>query len=51
MFVTTGAKVLITSKRKEAFYKHYITPMLKEAEKLNIEVTEIIKQIERGHNK
>ncbi len=51
MFVTTGAKGLITAKRKDDFYKNYITPMLKEAEKLNIEVTEIIKQIERGHNK
>lgn len=50
MFVTSGAKRLITSKRKDDFYKHYIHPMLKEAEKLNIEVAEIIQQIERGHN-
>lgn len=51
MFVTSGAKSLITSKRKDDFYKHYIHPMLKEAEKLKIEVAEIIQQIERGHNK
>ncbi len=51
MFVTSGAKKLITSKRKEDFYKHYIDPMLKEAKKLNLDVTEIIGEIERGQGK
>ncbi|GAB6109914.1 GntR family transcriptional regulator [Fusibacter bizertensis] len=47
MFVSTGAKALITLKRKNDFYEHFIYPMLKEAEKLDIEVSDILLQIER----
>lgn len=48
MFVKEGAKNRLREKRKDAFYKTYIEGLLKEAEKLNIPIKEIIKMIERN---
>ncbi len=48
MFVSTGAKDKILSKRKEHFYESFIKTLMEEASKLNISKGEIIEMIERG---
>ena len=48
MFVSTGARVKIIAKRKNAFYESYILSLLEEAKNLNITKGEIIALIERG---
>ncbi|MGK0467207.1 GntR family transcriptional regulator [Clostridium sp.] len=51
MFVSTGARDKIISKRKNVFYESYILSLLDEAKNLNISKGEIIALIERGcHN-
>lgn len=47
MFVKFGARQKITEKRKEVFFKNYITALLDEAKKLNISKQEIIAMIGR----
>ena len=49
MFVTDGAKQMIVSKRKKAFYDTYIRSLLQEAEGLGITKREVIAMIEEGH--
>ena len=49
MFVCTGAKEKIMTKRKEAFYNDYVLSLMSEAKKLNISQEDIIKMIERGN--
>lgn len=51
MFVATGAREKIISKRKSAFYDSYVLPLLKESNNLNIEKNELINMIERGYEK
>ncbi len=48
MFVSTGAKQKILTKRKESFYREFIMSLLEEASKLNISKEEIITMIERS---
>jgi len=48
MFVATGAKEKILSKRKESFYQSFVLTLLAEAAKLNISAEEIISMIERS---
>lgn len=45
MFVTTGSKNIIYSKRKKEFQKNFIRKMFIEAKKLNIPKEEIIKMV------
>ncbi len=51
MFVCTGAKEKILTKRKEAFFEGYIVTLLEEASKLDISKSEIIKMIEGSKGK
>lgn len=48
MFVNTGAREKIATKRKNVFYESYIISLLEEAKNLNITKGEIIAMIERG---
>lgn len=49
MFVSTGATEQIREKRHREFANQFITPLLKEAEKLGISDAEICKLIEKGY--
>ena len=51
MFVATGAREKIISKRKSAFYDNYVLPLLKESKNLNMEKSELFNMIERGYEK
>lgn len=49
MFVKAGATEHIREKRQREFANQFITPLLKEAEKLGISDAEICKLIEKGY--
>lgn len=49
MFVRAGATEQIREKRQREFANQFITPLLKEAEKLGISDAEICKLIEKGY--
>jgi GntR family transcriptional regulator len=51
MFVATGARRKIISKRKAAFYENYVLPLLKESDNLNLKKDDIIIMIEKGYKK
>ena len=51
MFVATGAREKIISKRRAAFYENYVLPLLLESNNLNLTKDEIITMIERGYGK
>jgi GntR family transcriptional regulator len=51
MFVATGAREKIISKRKSAFYESYVLPILNESKNLGLTKSEIITMIERGYEK
>ena len=48
MFVATGAKEAIRSRRKEAFYDDYLRTLLNEAARLNISEEELIAMISKA---
>lgn len=48
MFVADGARNIVLQKRKTQFYEQYVKSTLKEAEKLEISVQELIEMFERG---
>lgn len=48
MCVKTGAREMIVAKRKRAFYDNFISALIKEASKLNISKSELIRMIEEG---
>jgi len=48
MFVTENAKEILIEKRKKLFYESYILPLKSEANKLHIDVGELIEMINRG---
>lgn len=50
MFVCTGAKEIILSKRKKNFFDSYVCTLLSEAKKLNMSRDDIFKMIERGYD-
>lgn len=50
-FVSTGAKEMIREKRKEEFEDKYVSPMVREAKKLNIVKEEIESMIESEYEK
>ena len=45
MFVEENASTIIKRERKDHFFENYLLKTLKEAEKLNIDINEIIKMI------
>ncbi|WP_026476439.1 GntR family transcriptional regulator [Alkaliphilus transvaalensis] len=51
MFVSSGAKEKILTKRKERFYEDFIVRLLEEAEKLKIAKHEVINMIEGSNEK
>ena len=51
MFVSTGAREKIVAKRRAAFYKDYVMPLVEESRKLNLPKGEILDMIERGYLK
>lgn len=50
-FVSTGAKEMIREKRKEEFEDKYVSPMVREAKKLNIAKEEVKSMIESEYEK
>jgi GntR family transcriptional regulator len=50
MFVCSGAKEIILSKRKKDFFDSFICTLLSEAKKLNMSKDEILRMIERGYD-
>ena len=51
MFVATGAREKIASKRRSAFNESYVLPLLNESKNLGLTKNEIITMIERGYEK
>jgi DNA-binding transcriptional regulator YhcF (GntR family) len=49
MFVATGAREKIASKRRNAFYENYILPLVNESKNLNLTKNEILNLIEKGY--
>jgi GntR family transcriptional regulator len=49
MFVCTGAKEIILTKRKKDFFDGYVCTLVNESKKLNIGKDEILNMIERGY--
>lgn len=49
MFVSQGSKKVLVEKRKDSFYKNYITSLIEEAKKLNISTEDIVDMIQRGN--
>jgi GntR family transcriptional regulator len=49
MFVATGAREKIASKRKTVFYDRYVVPLLTESKNLGLTKDEIITMVERGY--
>lgn len=47
MFVAKGAKAMIKEKRKEEFNKNYISSLIEEASRLDIDMPTLINMIER----
>lgn len=50
MFVSTGAKERILSKRKGAFYENYVKNLVEEASSLGITKEELIQMIQEDKN-
>lgn len=48
MFVATGASAKLKQKRKEQFYEHFISGLVREARRLGLTEAEIKAMIERG---
>jgi len=51
MFVSTGAREVIAAKRRSAFFKDYVTPLIAESDNLGISREDLISMIERGYAK
>jgi DNA-binding transcriptional regulator YhcF (GntR family) len=49
MFVATGAREKIVSKRRSTFYENYILPLIKESNNLKLPKNEILRMIEKGY--
>lgn len=46
MFVTENARNILIEKRKEYFYRNFITPLKEEAERLRISKTQLLYMVE-----
>jgi len=51
MFVVSGARQRIISRRKSAFYDSYILPLLTESRNLGLSRQEVIAMIEKGYGR
>ena len=51
MFVATGARERIASKRRNAFYESYILPLVNESKNLDLTKNEIMNMVEKGYGK
>ena len=51
MFVATGAREKIISKRRKTFYDSYVLPLIKESNNLKLGKSEILNMIEKGYGK
>ncbi|MDD5289016.1 MAG: GntR family transcriptional regulator [Dehalococcoidales bacterium] len=51
MFVASGAREKIISKRRKAFYDSYVLPLIKESNNLKLGKSEILNMIEKGYGK
>ena len=51
MFVASGAREKIISKRRKTFYDSYVLPLIKESNNLKLEKSEILNMIEKGYGK
>lgn len=49
MFVKSGAFIKIRSKRQNDFYESYVSTLVSEAKKLNMDKEDVVKLIERGY--
>lgn len=50
MFVTDDARELLKEKRKGQFFESYVSPLIEEARRLNINKNELIDMIDKGGN-
>lgn len=48
MYVAPGSRERLREKRREAFFEHYVVPMLQEAEKLGITQDQLLEMAQRG---
>jgi len=48
MFVAKGAKKTLIKKQKERFYKNYVVNLVHEADKLGIQIEDIVKMLTGG---
>lgn len=48
MFVATGARKALLAKRREAFERGFVEPLLREARKLDLDQEELIVMIKKG---
>ncbi|MUT66533.1 GntR family transcriptional regulator [Paenibacillus sp. NEAU-GSW1] len=48
MFVATGARAVLVTKRQEHFYEQYVVTMMREAAKLGITAEQLMTMIQRG---
>ena len=51
MFVATGAREKIISKRRSTFYENYVLPLIRESKNLDLTKSEILNMVERGYGK
>lgn len=49
MFVATGAREKIVSKRKGAFYDDYVLPLIRESRNLELTKNELLNMFEKGY--
>lgn len=50
MFVNTGARQIILARRKEAFFRDYLFPMLEEAKKIGLTQDDVLKILNHPNN-
>lgn len=48
IYVKEGAKKMLQKQRKKVFYEDYVISLLREAQKLGIDVSELIEMITKG---
>lgn len=49
MFVSEGARVLVSEKRQKLFYENYVLPLISEAKKLGLTEEKILSMTKRGY--
>lgn len=49
MFVSEGARILVSEKRQKLFYENYVLPLISEAKKLGLTEEKILSMTKRGY--